>query len=73
MRRDSPVDIVYLWVDGNDPAWRLKRQRAADELSAAHRDAAFAACRWIIDEVKSRVPIWKREGYADGEARWREG
>ena len=39
MRRDSPVDIVYLWVDGNDPAWRLKRQRAADELSAAHRDA----------------------------------
>jgi len=41
-------------------------------VSAAHRDAAFAACRWIIDEVKSRVPIWKREGYADGEARWRE-
>ena len=39
MKRDSPVDIVYLWVDGNDPAWRLKRQRAADELSAAHRDA----------------------------------
>ena len=28
--------------------------------SAAHRDAAFAACRWIIDEVKSRVPIWNR-------------
>jgi molybdopterin synthase catalytic subunit len=42
-------------------------------VSAAHRDAAFAACRWIIDEVKSRVPIWKRERYADGEARWREG
>jgi molybdopterin synthase catalytic subunit len=34
--------------------------------SAAHRDAAFAACRWIIDEVKSRVPIWKQERYADG-------
>jgi molybdopterin synthase catalytic subunit len=33
--------------------------------SAAHRDAAFAACRWIIDEVKSRVPIWKQERYAD--------
>lgn len=33
--------------------------------SAAHRDAAFAACRWIIDEVKARVPIWKRERYAD--------
>ncbi len=39
-------------------------------VSAAHRDAAFAACRWIIDEVKSRVPIWKHERYADGDASW---
>ena len=38
-------------------------------VSAAHRGPAFDACRWIIDEVKSRVPIWKRERYAgDGEA-----
>lgn len=39
-------------------------------VSAAHRDAAFAACRWIIDDVKTRVPIWKHERYADGEAGW---
>lgn len=39
-------------------------------VSAAHRDAAFAACRWIIDEVKARVPIWKHERYADGQADW---
>lgn len=39
-------------------------------VSAAHRDAAFAACRWIIDEVKARVPIWKRERYAEGDADW---
>lgn len=39
-------------------------------VSAAHRDAAFAACRWIIDEVKARVPIWKHERYAEGEAGW---
>jgi molybdopterin synthase catalytic subunit len=39
-------------------------------VSAAHRDAAFSACRWIIDEVKSRVPIWKHERYADGDAGW---
>ena len=37
---------------------------------AAHRDAAFAACRWIIDEVKARVPIWKHERYAEGDADW---
>lgn len=40
-------------------------------VAAAHRGAAFEACRYIIDEVKSRVPIWKHERYADGEATWR--
>jgi molybdopterin synthase catalytic subunit len=39
-------------------------------VSAAHRDAAFAACRHVIDEIKARVPIWKHEHYADGAATW---
>ena len=39
-------------------------------VAAAHRDAAFAACRWIIDEVKARVPVWKHERYADAPASW---
>jgi molybdopterin synthase catalytic subunit len=37
-----------------------------------HRAEAFAACRYAIDELKSRVPIWKKEFYEDGEA-WVEG
>ena len=39
-------------------------------VSAAHRDAAFAAARFVIDEVKKSVPIWKNEHYADGESGW---
>lgn len=39
-------------------------------VSSAHRDAAFSACRFIIDEVKKRVPIWKKEFYLDGEHDW---
>jgi molybdopterin synthase catalytic subunit len=39
-------------------------------VTAGHRDAAFAACRGIIDEVKARVPIWKHERYVDGDAGW---
>jgi molybdopterin synthase catalytic subunit len=35
--------------------------------AGAHRDEAFAACRFVIEEVKGRVPIWKKEFYADGE------
>lgn len=39
-------------------------------VSSAHRDAAFDACRYVIDEVKARVPIWKKEFFTDGEAGW---
>ncbi len=39
-------------------------------VTSAHREAAFAACRYVIDEVKSRVPIWKHEHYAEGDAGW---
>ncbi|HVD33547.1 MAG TPA: molybdenum cofactor biosynthesis protein MoaE [Gemmatimonadales bacterium] len=38
--------------------------------ASAHRDEAFLACRYVIEEVKRRVPIWKREMYADGTAEW---
>ncbi len=36
-------------------------------VSAAHRDAAFEACRYIIDTLKQTVPIWKKEIFEDGE------
>jgi len=38
--------------------------------AAPHRDAAFAACRYVIEEVKKRLPIWKKELHADGSATW---
>jgi molybdopterin synthase catalytic subunit len=37
-------------------------------VAAAHRDAAFQACRYLIDELKARAPIWKQEFYRDGAA-----
>ncbi|HYL03337.1 MAG TPA: molybdenum cofactor biosynthesis protein MoaE [Steroidobacteraceae bacterium] len=39
-------------------------------VSAPHRDEAFRACRYIIDEVKHRLPIWKKEHYASGDSGW---
>ena len=41
-------------------------------VAAPHRKAAFAACEWLITELKRTVPIWKKEVYADGEE-WIEG
>jgi molybdopterin synthase catalytic subunit len=40
------------------------------EVNAGHRKEAFAACQYIVDEVKSRVPIWKKEHYVDGSSEW---
>jgi molybdopterin synthase catalytic subunit len=39
-------------------------------VAAEHRGAAFDACRYIIDEAKARVPIWKKEHYASGATAW---
>ena len=39
-------------------------------VSAVHRGEAFDACRFIIDEVKHRVPIWKKEHYRNGDSGW---
>jgi molybdopterin synthase catalytic subunit len=41
--------------------------------AAAHRGEAFAACAWIMDEIKARVPVWKRETFADGTVEWSQG
>jgi len=39
-------------------------------VTAEHRGAAFDACRYIIDEAKARLPIWKKEHYAGGTTAW---
>jgi molybdopterin synthase catalytic subunit len=41
-------------------------------VASPHRAEAFAACRYAIDTLKAKVPIWKKEHYADGTA-WLEG
>lgn len=51
---------------------RLALGDAAVAIAAAsaHRDGSFQACRYVIEELKRRVPIWKRERYADGTEAW---
>jgi molybdopterin synthase catalytic subunit len=39
-------------------------------VSTAHRAAAFAACARLVDEVKARLPIWKRQVFSDGTEEW---
>jgi len=42
-------------------------------VSSPHRAEAFDACRQAIEQIKLRLPVWKREEYLDGESRWLDG
>jgi molybdopterin synthase catalytic subunit len=42
-------------------------------VASPHRAEAYDASRYVIEELKRRVPIWKREGYVEGESRWLGG
>jgi molybdopterin synthase catalytic subunit len=48
----------------------LAEASVAIVASAPHRRDAFAAAQWLIDTLKERVPIWKRERWADGSTEW---
>ncbi|HMD02588.1 MAG TPA: molybdenum cofactor biosynthesis protein MoaE [Candidatus Baltobacteraceae bacterium] len=50
----------------------LGEASVAVAVAAPHRAVAFDACEFAIDELKRRVPIWKKEHYRDGAAGWRE-
>lgn len=51
---DIPIGDIAVWIG----------------VAAEHRAEAFAACRFLIEAVKSQVPIWKHETYADGRSEW---
>lgn len=42
-------------------------------VSSPHRAESYEASRYVIEEIKKRLPVWKKERYADGEVSWVEG
>jgi molybdopterin synthase catalytic subunit len=42
-------------------------------VSSPHRARAYDASRYVIEEIKKRLPVWKQERYQEGEARWLPG
>lgn len=68
--RTPGVAIVGVHRIGAVPAGEASIGVAA---GAGHRAEAFDACRWVVDQAKQRLPVWKREVLEDGTAGWREG
>lgn len=65
-------DVLGVAVDHRTGAVDLMEASVAVAVSSAHRDQAFEAARYIIDELKVRAPIWKKEFWAGG-AEWARG
>lgn len=42
-------------------------------VGSPHRDESFQACRYLIEQLKIRAPIWKQEHYVDGDSEWVKG
>jgi molybdopterin synthase catalytic subunit len=66
-RRESRVAVV---VQHRIGALTIGDTAVAVVAAAAHRAEAFDACRYVIEELKKRVPVWKKEMFVDGTVEW---
>lgn len=65
-RFDAAIAIVH-----RTGALVLGEASVGIAAASAHRGVAFDACEYVIDQLKLRVPVWKKEHYVDGDAAWR--
>ena len=63
-------DVYAVAVSHRVGPLRIGDVALAAAVSSAHRAAAFAACARLVDEVKARIPVWKRQVFADGTDEW---
>ncbi len=71
-RAREQFEIAHIGIVHRTGKLEIGETSVCISVSAPHRRAAFAACEWIIRELKRTVPIWKKEFYEDGEV-WIEG
>lgn len=65
-----PVTIAVAHRTGR---LRVGEASVAIAAGSGHRAEAFEACRFVIEEIKRRVPVWKKEHYLTGDGRWLAG
>jgi molybdopterin synthase catalytic subunit len=66
----SEFGIAHLIVEHRLGMLGLGEASIAIVVAHAHRAAAYEASRFVIEQVKRRLPVWKREGYVDGTSEW---
>lgn len=68
----AKFDIAHVGIVHRTGRLEIGETSVVIAVAAPHRRAAFAACEWLIRELKRTVPIWKKEFYEDG-SMWAEG
>ena len=63
-------DVTAVWLEHRVGELAIGEPAVVVVVSAPHRDAAFEAARWGIDELKATVAIWKKEHWAEGGSHW---
>lgn len=80
---EEEIERIVTEAQGRWPTVRCEMRHRVGEVplgeasiavaaAAPHRPEAFDAARWIIDQAKRRLPVWKKERSADGSTSWRE-
>lgn len=64
---------LHLWLIHRHGRLGIGEASVIAAVSSRHRDEAFKACRYLVEQMKHRAPIWKQEHYIDGDSEWVKG
>ncbi len=66
-------DDLNVWLEHFQGRLEVGGASVVIAIGSGHRDESFAACRYAIEQIKHRSPIWKQEHYVDGDDEWIPG
>jgi len=66
-------DAIRLWLVHRHGRLAVGEASVVAAASSRHRDESFKACRYLVEQMKHRAPIWKQEHYVDGNSEWVKG
>ncbi|MDZ7801064.1 MAG: molybdenum cofactor biosynthesis protein MoaE [Trueperaceae bacterium] len=64
---------VRVWLAHRKGRLSVGEASVIAAVSSRHRDHSFRACRYLVEQMKRRAPVWKQEHYVDGDSEWIEG
>lgn len=66
-------DKLNFWVEHRLGVLKVGEESLLIHVTSPHRDSAYQASRYLIEQIKLRLPVWKQEIYSEGETQWLKG